>query len=58
MGVLLTGYLLVPVHGDSAAVGAVASAALLAFVSVVAVFLHQTRRITHSAYPLLAARRH
>lgn len=52
--VLLAGYLLVPVQADSAAVSAVAWAALLAFVSVVAVFLHQARRITHSTYPLLA----
>lgn len=54
VGILLTGYLLVPVQGGSAAVSAVAWAAILAFVSVVAVFLHQARRITHSAYPLLA----
>jgi F0F1-type ATP synthase assembly protein I len=54
VAVLLTGYLLVPVQADSAAVSAVAWAALLAFVSVVVVFLHQARRITHAAYPLLA----
>ena len=54
VAVLLTAYLLVPVHGDTAAVSAVAWAAILAVVTVVAVFVHQTRRITHSAYPLLA----
>ena len=52
--VLLTAYLLVPVHPDTAAISAVAWAAILAGVTVAVVFVHQARRITHSAYPLLA----
>lgn len=54
VGVLLAAYLFVPIQPDSAAVSAVTWAALLALVAVVFVFMHQTRRITRSEYPLLA----
>ena len=54
VAVLLTAYLLIPVQRDSAAVSAVVWAALIALVAVVVAFVHQTRRITHSEYPLLA----
>ena len=54
VAVLLTAYLAVPIHRDSAAISAVAWAAVLAAVAVIVVFVHQTRRINRSRYPLLA----
>lgn len=54
VAVLLAAYLAVPVQPDSTATSAVTWAALLALVAVILVFMHQTRRINRSRYPLLA----
>jgi hypothetical protein len=54
VAVLLAAYLWVPIRNDSPVVSAVTWAALLALVAVVGVFVHQTRRINRSTYPLLA----
>lgn len=54
VAVLLSTYLLVPIHTDSTAFSAVTWAALLALVAVIVVFVHQTRRINRSRHPLLA----
>jgi voltage-gated potassium channel len=54
VGLLLTAYLLVPLQQGSAAYSAVTWAALLALVALVGVFVHQTRRINRSQYPLMA----
>jgi F0F1-type ATP synthase assembly protein I len=51
---LLAVYLWVPVDNDSPVTSAVIWAALLALVALIVVFVHQTRRINRSRYPLLA----
>lgn len=54
VAVLLAAYLLVPIHPESTAVGAVTWAALLALVGLLGAFVYQTRRINRSRYPLMA----
>jgi len=54
IAVLLVAYLLVPLHPESTTISGVTWAALLAMVALVVVFVHQTRRINRSSYPLLA----
>lgn len=55
IAVLLAAYLVVPVEPDSSVISAVIWAGLLALVGVIVAFLHQTRRINRSEFPLLAA---
>jgi predicted transporter len=54
IAVLLSAYLLVPIHPDSTELSAVTWAALLALAGLVGVFAHQTRSINRSQYPLIA----
>ena len=54
VGVLLAAFLVVPLRHDSTAVAGVTWAGLIALVALVAVFVHQTRRINHSRYPMMA----
>ena len=54
VALLLGAYLLVPIDHGSPVTSAVVWAALLALVLLIGAFVHQTRRITRSRYPLLA----
>lgn len=54
VALLLAAYFLVPIHQESAVTSAVIWAALLALVAIIGVFVHQTRRINRSQYPLMA----
>ena len=54
VALLLVTYFFVPIHEGSTVTSAVVWAALLALVAIIGVFVHQTRRINRSQYPLLA----
>lgn len=54
VALLLVAYFFVPIRQGSPVTSAVVWASLLVLVALVGVFLHQTRRINRSQYPLLA----
>ena len=54
IAVLLAVYFLVPTDRESNVTSAVVWASLLALIGLIGMFVHQTRRINRSRYPLLA----